>query len=55
MLSGSLSLKEGGGEAVVEKVNNTWAVVKVCLSTITENCAFTGFLMRDLKIGFERP
>lgn len=42
--------KVGGGKAVVEKVNDTWAAVRVCLSTVVENCAFTGFLMRDIEI-----
>lgn len=40
---------------VVEKVNDTWAVVKVCLNTIIENCTFTGFLMRGIEIVSERP
>lgn len=46
--------EEGRLDCLVEKVNDIWIMVKVCLSTIIENRACSIVLMRYIKLVFER-
>jgi len=41
---------EGEGKAVVETVNDIWVMGRVCLSTITEDCACSIVLMSCTEI-----